>query len=57
MRIAFVNHSRRKVGGAEIYLDAVIPAFAHAGHEVAFLYEDDTASDRELVSVPDGAPT
>jgi glycosyltransferase involved in cell wall biosynthesis len=54
MRIAFVNHSRRKIGGVETYLDSIIPAFA-AEHEVAFLYESD-ASGRELISCPSDVP-
>lgn len=52
MRIAFVSHSRRKVGGAEVYLDSVLPAFFRAGHEVAWLYETDPPSDREEISCP-----
>lgn len=57
MRIAFVNHSRRKVGGAEVYLDSVMPAFARCGHEVAWLYESDPQSDRELISLPANVAT
>src|SRR3954462_7806305 len=58
MRIAFVNHSRRKVGGAEVYLDSVIPAIGRGGHQIACLYEDDSAHvDRELINIPDGTPT
>ncbi len=56
MRIAFVNHSRGKVGGAEVYLDTVIPAFARAGHSVAALHEKDTPPDREAIRIPPGAP-
>lgn len=50
MRIAFVSHSRRKVGGTEVYLDAVIPAFSSAGHSVACLYEIDAAPIHEPIS-------
>ena len=58
MRIAFVNHSRRKVGGAEVYLDSVIPAMARAGHQIACLHEDDSEyAEREPIFVPDGTPT
>jgi glycosyltransferase involved in cell wall biosynthesis len=58
MRIAFVNHSWRKVGGAEVYLDAVIPAFARHGHEIACLVEEDDAyAGREPITIPDGSPT
>ncbi|HWR13918.1 MAG TPA: glycosyltransferase family 4 protein [Terriglobales bacterium] len=56
MRIAFVNHSRRKVGGAEVYLGAVIPAFARAGHELACLFEDDPDSTHDRISIPDEVP-
>ena len=56
MRIGFVNHTRRKVGGAEVYVDSVMPALAAAGHEIACLIEDDSTSDRELIRVPSGAP-
>ena len=47
-----MNHSRRRVGGAEVYLDSVLPAFARAGHDVAWLYESDPPSDRDLLSLP-----
>jgi glycosyltransferase involved in cell wall biosynthesis len=55
MRIAFVNHNRRKVGGAEVYLDSVMPAFAAAGHEITWIYETDSPSDREPISCPPGS--
>jgi glycosyltransferase involved in cell wall biosynthesis len=57
MRIAFVNHCRRKVGGAEVYLDSVLTAFARAGHDIAWLYETDPPSDRELIGLPPEAHT
>ncbi len=56
MRIAFVSHCRRQIGGAEVYLDSVIPAFAAAGHNVAYLYEVDPASNRETISCPPDVP-
>ncbi len=56
MRIAFVSHCRRKVGGAEVYLDSVLPAFARAGHEVAWLAETNPPSPRDPISCPSGAP-
>jgi glycosyltransferase involved in cell wall biosynthesis len=55
MRIAFLSHSRRKIGGAEVYLDSVMPAFAASGHEVAWLYETDPPSDREPIAFPSEA--
>jgi glycosyltransferase involved in cell wall biosynthesis len=53
MRIAFVSHSRRKVGGTEVYLDSVLPALFRSGHSVAWLYEQDTPGPA-LISCPDG---
>src|SRR5207249_3423635 len=41
LRIAVLNWSRRRVGGVEIYLGAVIPELAQAGHQVGFWYEMD----------------
>ena len=56
MRIAFVSHSRRKVGGAEAYLGSVLPALAAARHEVAWLYEWDQPPDREPIGCPEDIP-
>jgi glycosyltransferase involved in cell wall biosynthesis len=55
MRIVFVNHSRRKIGGVETYLDAIIPAVA-AEHDVSFLYEGDSLG-RDPIAFPQDAPT
>ena len=58
MRIALVNHSRRKIGGAEVYLDSVMNAIAHAGHQIACLCEDDTEyADREPIRLPKDSPS
>jgi glycosyltransferase involved in cell wall biosynthesis len=55
MRIAVVNHSRRKVGGAEVYLDSVLPALGEVGHEIALVFEQDPPSDRDSISLPAGS--
>ncbi len=58
MRIAVLNHSRRKVGGVEVYLDSLLPAFSRAGHDIAFLYEEDqNDSSLEPISVPAASAT
>ena len=57
MRIAFANHSRRKVGGTEVYIGSALSALANAGHEVAWLHESDEPADREPVSCPYGTTT
>jgi hypothetical protein len=56
VRIVFVNSSCRREGGVETYLNTAISAFKLAGHEVAFCYEWDGASDRARISLPPGAP-
>ena len=57
MRIAILNWSLRRGGGAETYLSTVIPELIRAGHEVAFVYEVDEVSDREPIPLPDRVPT
>ncbi len=56
MRIAVANSNRRKVGGAETYLDTVIPALVEAGNDVGLVCEVDTREDRDLIDVPGGGP-
>lgn len=56
MRIAIVSWTRCKVGGAEAYLDNIIPALDLAGHPVAFLHEVDEAIDRGQITLPAQAP-
>jgi glycosyltransferase involved in cell wall biosynthesis len=57
MRIAIVNWSSRKVGGAEAYLDLVIPELVDAGHQVAFFHEVDEPLNREPIALPERTPT
>ena len=49
MRIAVLNWSRRRVGGAETYLATVLVPLARSGHTVSFWSEQQGASDREPV--------
>ncbi|MGH8012564.1 MAG: glycosyltransferase family 4 protein [Candidatus Binataceae bacterium] len=56
MRVAIANRYLRMVGGVESYLNCVIPELARAGHQVAFLYENDGDERYAQVSVPQGAP-
>ena len=56
MRIAILNWSRRKAGGIETYLGAVMPALVHAGHELAFWHEVDLPRNRERIVLPERTP-
>src|SRR5713226_10206863 len=56
MRIAVANWSRRKIGGAEIYLDLVVPGLARAGHEIGYLCEVDVPTERDAIALPSAAP-
>ena len=57
MRIAFLSQSRRRIGGTEAYLDAVLPAFCRAGHSVAFICENDSHAQPGLIASPEGSAT
>ncbi|MBC7930749.1 MAG: glycosyltransferase family 4 protein [Rubrivivax sp.] len=54
MRIAFINWSRRKVGGTETYLSLIIPELARLGHTLAFWHEVDEPLNREQIALPEG---
>jgi glycosyltransferase involved in cell wall biosynthesis len=56
VRIAITNWSRRKVGGAEIYLNGIIPGLVGAGHTVGFWHEVDLPANREQIGLPDHVP-
>lgn len=56
MRIAIINWSRRKTGGVETYLSAVIPEMLRFGYAVAFWHEVNEPTNREQIALPDGVP-
>jgi len=56
MRIAVVNSHHARVGGAETYLDTVIPALAAAGHQIALLSELDSPPSLPRIRLPAAAP-
>jgi glycosyltransferase involved in cell wall biosynthesis len=56
MRIALISWSRRKVGGAEAYLESVIPELVRTGHTVSFWHESEGPLDRSPIPLPDGVP-
>ena len=53
MRIAIANTYRNRVGGVEAYLDALLPALAHAGHQIAFWHEL-VSADHDQITLPPG---
>ncbi len=57
MRIAVVNWSARRAGGAEHYVANVIPALTGSGHAVALWAETDAPADREPIAPRDQLPT
>jgi glycosyltransferase involved in cell wall biosynthesis len=56
MRIAIVNWSRRKEGGAESSIDATLSELCFLQHQVAFVSETDVPAGREWIAVPGGSP-
>jgi hypothetical protein len=56
MRIAAVNSQHTRTGGAETYLDTVIPALAAAKHQIASYSEFDAEPGVPLIRLPKGAP-
>ena len=56
MRIAIVNWSTQKVGGAETYLDVTVPALHRRGHDLAMFCETDAPANRARIALPPGAP-
>jgi glycosyltransferase involved in cell wall biosynthesis len=56
MRIAVANSHLARVGGAETYLDTVIPALDAGGHQIAFLSELDSPPSVTRIYLPATAP-
>lgn len=56
MKIAMANAHRARIGGAETYLDTVIPALAAAGHQIAFFSELDSPPGVQQIRLPADAP-
>jgi glycosyltransferase involved in cell wall biosynthesis len=56
MRIAVVNSHHARIGGAETYLDALIPALDAAGHRIALLSELDSPPSLPRIRLPAIAP-
>lgn len=56
MRIAVVNWSTRKLGGAETYLDFIFPALHRCGHDLAMFCESDVPANRSRIALPPATP-
>ena len=57
MRIALANWSRRRAGGAESYLESLVPELLARGHEVGFWSETDAPEVREQIRLPSSVKT
>src|SRR5690349_11392988 len=51
-RIAVVNSHLARIGGAETYIDTVLPAPGAGGHQIAFLFEWSPAPGAPLIRLP-----
>lgn len=56
MRVAIVNWTGRRVGGAETYIGLVTAALQQRGHAVYFWHEDDQPADRDPIPGLAGVP-
>ena len=56
MRIAIVTCSSRIAGGAESYLDTIVPMLEAAGHEIALLCESNAPSTAREIGLARDAP-
>jgi glycosyltransferase involved in cell wall biosynthesis len=52
MQILFANWTRRRSGGAETYLERVMPLFIERGHSLAYAFEVDEPNDRASLELP-----
>ncbi len=52
MRVAVVTHAARKIGGAETYIEALLPALENAGHRTAAVFESDGDLSRPPIRIP-----
>lgn len=53
MRILFLTYFRRKVGGTESYLQAMVPAYLERGHDIAVCYTDEGPLTRQAFDFPE----
>jgi len=52
MRILFLTSFRRKIGGTESYLDAIVPAYLRRGNDVGICYTEDGPENRKAFAFP-----
>jgi len=56
MRILFLTYFRRKVGGTESYLQAMVPAYLQRAHDIAVCYTDEGPLTRQAFDFPQAVP-
>ena len=52
MRILFLTHFRRKVGGTETYLSGLLPALLERGHHLGICTQVEGPADRPALEIP-----
>jgi len=57
VRIIVAHEHRGLVGGAETYLDQLMPGLAEKTSALGFLYEQDVSAQRDSIAVPKGTTT
>ena len=57
MRLVIVNHSNRKIGGTEHYLEVLLPRLRRRGVELAFVHENAMPENREALEIPAEIPS
>ncbi len=53
MRILFLTHFRRKVGGTETYLSGLLPALLQRGHQLGICTQVEGPADRPALEIPE----
>jgi glycosyltransferase involved in cell wall biosynthesis len=54
MRVAIATTTRRRIGGIETYVEALVSALTASGHEVALWHESTVGGTRSPMALPEG---
>lgn len=56
MKLAIYNWTRRRTGGAEVYLASILPELSARGAQIGFWHEWDRPADRDPIPLPPDSP-